>query len=76
MNARDVFEGRNLQTEVLVRMNVDQINSAARCYRPDLRASTADVVAWAHLWNRSGHFCAAHVLADGDRAYVRLMDEG
>lgn len=73
--AIDYTEGRNLQTEVLQRMNVDQLNSAATSYRPDLRASKADSLTWVQLWNRSGHMCRASIMDCGDHAHVTLHAE-
>lgn len=74
MDAIKVLEGRNLQTEVLLRMTVDQLNAASESYRPDLRATPADVMAWVNIWNRGGHYTVAHVMDCADHLYVSLRN--
>ena len=46
MNARTFTDAQ------LARMTLNDINGALRSYRPDLRASRADAVAFADAWNR------------------------
>lgn len=42
---------RRLGDEQIRSMSADELNAAARCYREDLRATRADVVRAAELWN-------------------------
>ena len=66
---------RNLPNRVLNQFNLDQLNSAARSRRPDLRASPGDVLAWCHAWNQAWHFHNAHSVRDGEVLIARLIDK-
>ena len=66
---------RRLGDEQIRSMSADELNAAARCYREDLRATRADVLRAAEIWNSAKASTVATVCTvDGFPALVVVVD--